>query len=59
MKIDKNCDPNIGPRLSVEMLTACLKELKRFDVLDIIRESEEENGLPVPAQVSVPSSQGP
>ena len=39
-------------RLSEEMLCACLKEIKRFDVLEIIQESEEEQGVP-PAQVFV------
>ena len=35
------------------MLCACLKELKRFDVLEIIRDSDEEQGVPAPAQVFV------
>ena len=29
-----------GSELSVEMLLACLKELRRFDVIDVISESE-------------------
>ena len=29
-----------GTDLSTEMLIACLKDLKRFDVIDVIRESE-------------------
>ena len=35
------------------MLCACLKELKRFDVLEMIRDSDEEQGVPAPAQVFV------
>ena len=40
-------------RLSVDMLCACLKEIKRLDVLEIIRESDEEQGVLAPAQVFV------
>ena len=29
-----------GSEMSVEMLLACLKELSRFDVIDVISESE-------------------
>jgi len=44
---------SIAPRLSVDMLCACMKEIKRLDVLEIIRESDEEQGFSAPAQVFV------
>ena len=40
-------------KLSTEMLCACLEEIRRYDALEIIKESEEEASRPAPPQVFV------